>query len=175
MATVFAQLYIDGQSQGPHVFLVPLRDKRSFDALPGIILGDCGRKNGQDGIDNGFIIFNNVRVPRENMLNRFSNVTKEGKFETSIPNIDKRFAVSLGSLSQGRLMIIGYSPRQLGYGLKIAIRFASMRRQFGKPEDKEEQPLIEYPLHQYRLFPHVANTIAFILSANKTFDMWQDC
>lgn len=72
-------------------------------------------------------------------------------------------------------MIIGYAPRQLGYGLKIAIRFASMRRQFGKPEDKEEQPLIEYPLHQYRLFPHVANTIAFILSANKTFDMWQDC
>lgn len=54
---------------------------------------------GQDGIDNGFILFNNFRIPRENLLNRFSNVTKEGKFETSIPNIDKRFGVSLGSLS----------------------------------------------------------------------------
>lgn len=106
------------------------------------------------------------------MLNRFSNITKEGKFETSIPNIDKRFAVSLGSLSQGRLMIIGASPRILGYGLKIALRFAAMRRQFGKPEDKEEQPLIEYPLHQYRLFPYVASTIAFILASNRAFDMW---
>lgn len=99
MACVFAQLYIEGRCEGPHVFLVPLRDKRSFEPLSGIVIGDCGKKMGQDGIDNGFIIFNNVRVPRENMLNRFSNVTKEGKFETSIPNIDKRFAVSLGSLS----------------------------------------------------------------------------
>lgn len=33
------------------------------------------------------------------MLNRFSNVTKDGKFEAIIPDIDKRFAVQLGSLS----------------------------------------------------------------------------
>lgn len=99
ISVVFAQLFIEGECQGPHVFVVPLRDKRTFDPLPGIILGDCGKKNGQDGIDNGFIIFNNLRIPRESLLNRFSNVTKEGKFETSIPNIDKRFAVSLGSLS----------------------------------------------------------------------------
>ena len=93
MATVFAQLYIGDKCEGPHVFLVPLRDKRTFDVLPGLIIGDCGKKNGQDGIDNGFIIFNNFRIPRENLLNRFSNVTRDGKFETSIPNIDKRFAV----------------------------------------------------------------------------------
>ncbi len=102
---------------------------------------------GQDGIDNGFIIFNNFRIPRENLLNRFSNVTKDGKFETTIPNVDKRFAVSLGSLSQGRLMIIGSSPKLLGYGLKIALRFAAMRRQFGKPGEKDELSLLEYPLH----------------------------
>ena len=147
MATVFAQLYIGDKCEGPHVFLVPLRDKRTFDVLPGLIIGDCGKKNGQDGIDNGFIIFNNFRIPRENLLNRFSNVTRDGKFETSIPNIDKRFAVQLGSLSQGRLMIIGSSPRILGYATKIALRFAAMRRLFGKPDDKDEVPLIEYPLH----------------------------
>jgi acyl-CoA oxidase len=81
------------------VFLVPLRNMKTFKPLPGIILGDCGKKLGLDGIDNGFIIFNNVRVPRENMLNRFSNVTPEGKFTTTIQSPDKRFAVSLGSLS----------------------------------------------------------------------------
>ena len=75
--------------------------------MPGLIIGDCGKKNGHDGIDNGFIIFNNYRIPRENLLNRFSNVTRDGKFETTISNIDKRFAVQLGSLSQGRLLIIG--------------------------------------------------------------------
>lgn len=99
VAAVFAQLYIKDKCEGPHVFLVPLRDKKTFKPYPGIILGDCGKKLGLDAIDNGFIIFNNVRIPRENMLNRFSNVTVEGEFETSIPNPDKRFAVSLGSLS----------------------------------------------------------------------------
>ena len=68
-------------------------------------------------------------------------------------------------------MIVGTSPKVLGYGLKIALRFASMRRQFGKPG---EQPLIEYPLHQYRLFPYVANTIAFTLASNRTYEMWYE-
>jgi acyl-CoA oxidase len=88
-----------------------------------------------------------VRVPRENLLNRFSNVTKEGKFEGIIENPDQRFAVSLGSLSEGRLIITGTAPRILAHGLKIALRFAAMRRQFAKPGEKEETPLIEYPLH----------------------------
>lgn len=94
------------------------------------------------------------------MLNRLSNVTREGKFETSVKSPDQRLAYSLGALSQGRLLIIGFSPRIIGYGLKIAIRFAAMRKQFGKPGDKEEIPLIEYPLQQYRLFPYLANVMA---------------
>ncbi len=75
------------------MFIVPLRDRRTHDILPGLIIGDCGKKIGHDGIDNGFIIFKEFRVPRENLLNRFSNVTKDGKFETTIDNPDKRFAV----------------------------------------------------------------------------------
>ena len=81
------------------MFLVPLRDRRTHDILPGIIIGDCGKKIAQDGIDNGFIIFKEFRIPRENLLNRFSTVTKDGKFETTIANPEKRFAVQLGSLS----------------------------------------------------------------------------
>jgi acyl-CoA oxidase len=61
--------------------------------LPGVILGDCGKKIGLEGVDNGFIIFNHVRIPRENLLNRFSNVTPGGTFETSIENTDERFAL----------------------------------------------------------------------------------
>lgn len=56
--------------------------------LPGIILGDCGKKEGLDGIDNGFIIFSNFRIPKANLLNRFSNINDDGKFETSIENAD---------------------------------------------------------------------------------------
>lgn len=56
--------------------------------LPGVVLGDCGKKEGQDAIDNGFMIFKNVRIPRKNLLNRFSDVNEEGKFVTSIENAD---------------------------------------------------------------------------------------
>jgi acyl-CoA oxidase len=36
--------------------------------LPGINIGDIGKKMGRDGIDNGFIQFTFVRVPRSHML-----------------------------------------------------------------------------------------------------------
>lgn len=61
-----------------------IRDKENHMPMPGVILGDCGLKAGHDGIDNGFIIFNHYRIPRENLLNRFSNVTEDGKFEAEI-------------------------------------------------------------------------------------------
>jgi acyl-CoA oxidase len=142
--------------------------------MTGVILGDCGQKMGNDGIDNGFIIFNNVRVPRANLLNKFSNITREGVFETTIKSADQRFAVQLGSLSQGRLMIAACSHMTLGHGLKIALRFAAMRKQFAKPDHVEEESLIEYPLHQFRLFPLLASTFAFITASHLLFDMWDD-
>lgn len=61
------------------------------------------------------------------MLNKMSNVTREGKFEAKIKSPDQRLALTLGGISQGRLLIIGFAPRIIGYGLKIALRFAAMR------------------------------------------------
>jgi acyl-CoA oxidase len=99
VSAVFANLIVDGKNEGPHIFIVPLRDRKTYDVLPGITIGDCGRKIGQEVIDNGFILFNNVRVPRANMLNRISNVTKEGKFESKVKTADKRLALILGGIS----------------------------------------------------------------------------
>lgn len=99
VSAVFANLIVGGKNEGPHVFIVPLREKKTYNVLPGIIIGDCGKKVGQDNIDNGFILFNHVRIPRENMLNRMSNVTRDGKFETEIPSSDQRLALILGGIS----------------------------------------------------------------------------
>ncbi len=82
--------------------------------------------------------------------------------------------MSIGSLSQGRLLIVAVSARTMGYALKIALRFAAMRKQFGKPGESEEINLIEYPLHQYRLFPYVANVFAFILASNDLSEKWNE-
>jgi alkylation response protein AidB-like acyl-CoA dehydrogenase len=37
---------------------------------PGVEVTDMGLKEGLNGIDNGIIFFNNVRIPRENLLNK---------------------------------------------------------------------------------------------------------
>lgn len=82
VTVAFAQLIVDGKNHGPHAFIVPLRDIHTHEVLPGITVGDCGRKEGLDGIDNGFILFDNVRIPKGNFLNRLSDVTDEGVFQS---------------------------------------------------------------------------------------------
>lgn len=43
-------------------------------------MGDIGPKFGYASKDNGYMIFNNVRIPRTNMLRRFAEVEKDGNF-----------------------------------------------------------------------------------------------
>ena len=88
ISVTFAQLIINGKDQGPHAFIVPLRDRRTHMPLPGVTVGDCGRKEGYDGIDNGFILFDNVRIPKENLLNRLSDVDEKGQFHSPIKSAD---------------------------------------------------------------------------------------
>jgi acyl-CoA oxidase len=95
--------------------------------LPGIILGDCGKKIGMDGVDNGFMLFNQVRIPKDNLLNRFSNVTEAGEFQTLIENPDHRFGMQLGALGTGRILVLLSSASFLETCLRIAVRFAAMR------------------------------------------------
>ena len=70
-----ARLFIGGRDYGPHAFVVPIRDMATHLPLPGIRVGDIGPKFGYNGVDNGFLSFNHVAVPRENMLMRFAKVT----------------------------------------------------------------------------------------------------
>lgn len=93
MTVVFAQLYIDKTCHGVHAFLVEIRDKSDHTVKAGVTIGDCGPKNGLNGIDNGFLIFNNVEVPLNNLLDKFSSVSQDGKFTAAIEDPDKRFAV----------------------------------------------------------------------------------
>lgn len=59
--------------------------------LPGITIGDLGEKVGLNGVDNGFIMFHNFKVPRENLLNKMCDVTTNGHFISAIKDRSKRF------------------------------------------------------------------------------------
>jgi len=158
MAVVFAQLEIGGQSEGVHAFVVPIRDDRGR-VLPSIRIEDDGRKIGLNGVDNGRIWFDGVRIPRENLLNRYADVTETGVYTSEIENPDRRFFTMLGTLVQGRVCVGGAGINASKVALSIATKYALGRRQFGNPGGPEEL-LLDYGLHQRRLFPLIAQTYA---------------
>lgn len=43
-AAVFAQLIVKGKRYGTKCFVVPLRDPKTYNTLPGITIGDIGKK-----------------------------------------------------------------------------------------------------------------------------------
>ena len=73
----FAQLIVKNKRYGVKSFVVPLRDSKDFSLLPGISIGDLGKKMGRDGIDNGWIQFTNVRIPRTNLLMKHTKVSRQ--------------------------------------------------------------------------------------------------
>ncbi|XP_069374451.1 peroxisomal acyl-coenzyme A oxidase 3 isoform X2 [Paralichthys olivaceus] len=159
-AVVFAQLYTPDQvCHGLHSFIVPVRDPKTLLVLPGVMAGDIGKKLGQNGLDNGFVMFNNVRIPRENLLNKTGDVTTDGHYITPFKDSNKRFGASLGALSGGRVYITRMALTNLKLALVVAIRFSATRRQFG-PKDADEIPVLEYQLQQWRLIPYLAAAYA---------------
>jgi acyl-CoA oxidase len=158
MAAVFAQLHVGGENRGVHCLLVPIRGDDG-NPLPHIRIEDCGAKLGLDGVDNGRLWFDHVRVPREALLDRYANVSPDGVYTSEIENPTRRFFTMLGTLIQGRVSICGASISASKVALTIATRRALTRRQFGPP-DGEEAVLMDYRTHQRRLLIPLAGTYA---------------
>ena len=158
VAVVFAQLEVGGTSQGVHAFVVPIR--RDGRACPGVRIEDDGRKMGLNGVDNGRLWFDGVRVPRTALLNRFADVTPDGTYESRIENPNRRFFTMLGTLVQGRVCVGGAGINAAKVALAIAVKYADRRRQFEARSEDEEELLLDYGLHQRRLLPLVARTYA---------------
>ncbi len=159
MASTFAQLIVDGKNHGVHALLVPMRDE-SHQLLPGVRVEDCGYKLGLNGVDNGRIWFDQVRVPRENLLNKFGNVDEQGNYSSPIENPSKRFFTMLGTLVGGRVSVPRAGLSSAKTGLTIAIKYGLKRRQFAPKDGEAETILLDYPSHQRRLMPLLAQSYA---------------
>ena len=156
MATVFAQLVIDGEGHGVHGFLVPIRGDDGRPAR-GVRIADSGHKMGLNGVDNGRLWFDNVRVPRTALLGRYASVSEDGVYSSPIPSAGKRFFVMLGTLVGGRIAVGCAANSAAKAGLTVAVRYGSRRRQFG-PAGGPEVVVLDYLSHQRRLLPLVATS-----------------
>ncbi|EMS19847.1 acyl-CoA oxidase [Rhodotorula toruloides NP11] len=153
--SVFAQLIVKGQVYGTKTFIVPLRDPKTYQLLPGVAIGDIGKKMGRDGIDNGWIQFTNVRIPRAYMLMKHTQVTRDG--EVREPPLAQ---LTYGALLQGRTAMVADAANVAKKALTIAIRYAAVRRQFKVGENELETQLLDYPIHQRRLLPLLSQAVA---------------
>lgn len=158
-AVVFAQLETRGETQGVHAFVVPIRDEQG-NAMPGVRIEDCGLKAGLNGVDNGRLYFDEVRVPRDNLLNRYADVDAEGNYTTSIENRTARFFTMLGTLVQGRISVAGGAGSATKVALAIALRYGNARTQFENPATGNEITVLDYLGHQRKLLPALAKTYA---------------
>jgi acyl-CoA oxidase len=165
VGAVFAQLITKGDHHGVHCFVVPLRDKEGND-LPGVTTSDCGHKGGLGAVDNGRIMFDHVRVPRDNLLNKYGQVDEGGTYSSPIDNLNRRFFTMLGTLVRGRVSVGGSASAATEVALSIAGRYALERRQFG-PEPGEEIILMDYRMHQRRLLPLIARSYAYRFAQNQ--------
>ncbi|KAG6547563.1 hypothetical protein Mapa_011012 [Marchantia paleacea] len=176
-ATVFAKLILPSPSGdsdlGVHAFIVPIRSMVDHSVLPGVELRDCGYKVGLNGVDNGALRFHSVRIPRENLLNRFGDLSRDGKYTSTLPTINKRFAATLGELVGGRVGLAYGSVGILKASVTIATRYSLLRRQFGPP-DQPEISILDYQSQQQKLMPMLASAYAFHFATAYLMDRYSE-
>ena len=159
-AVVYARLITDGQDHGVHGFIVQLRSLEDHLPLPGITIGDIGMKFGNGGynsMDNGVLRFDHVRIPRDQMLMRVFQVTREGKCVQS--NVPRQLVY--GTMVFVRQTIVSDASSALSRAVCIATRYSVVRRQFGSQNGGPETQVIDYKTQQSRLFPLLASAYAF--------------
>lgn len=121
---VVANLFIDDVYKDLALFLVQLRDEETHMPLPGIDVGDVGKKMGFAAANNGYLGLKNVRIPRTQMLMRYAQVQRDGTF-TKSPNT----ALTYFPIVIGRCVTNDSSTTLLSMAATIATRYSAVRRQ----------------------------------------------
>ncbi|KAF9976668.1 Acyl-coenzyme A oxidase (Acyl-CoA oxidase) [Actinomortierella ambigua] len=169
-AIVQAKLIIRGKDYGAHPFLVPIRSLSDHTTLPGVTVRDQGPKQGATSMDNGYARFDNVRIPRENMLMRFSKVSRDGTYSKPLhPKL------AYGGMTAVRTNIVTRSAMAMARGATIAIRYCAVRRQGNvQPSTGLETQVLDYPSVQYRVLPLLSHAFATFFSAYWMGDLYEE-
>ncbi|KAL9940564.1 hypothetical protein V8E36_000052 [Tilletia maclaganii] len=174
---LMAQLIVKGERKGPTPFIVPIRDVKTREILPGRLIGDIGSKAGYAATDNGFMLFDHVRVPHIAMLAKLAKLDPD----TGLYQPPANPALNYSTLSWVRANIVQQASKVHMRAVTVAIRYCAIRRQFadrdhplyenGKPL---ETPVLNYTSVQIRIFPLLARAFAFHYGAKYMFELYAE-
>ena len=177
-AIVVAQLLLpdsktgEYKSHGPHQFIMQIRDMKTHRPLEGIVIGDIGPKYGYTAMDNGYMLFQNYRVPHGALLSKYSSVNPDNGMYTKPANA----ATVYGSLTFVRAQIIMHARLVLARAVTNAVRYLAIRRQFADRDSKDpkapELAVLNYPTVQIRILPLLATTFALHYTGEAMYKLY---
>lgn len=168
-AVVLAQLYSKGVRHGIHAFIVQLRDEETHLPMPGIKIGEIGSKLGMNTTNNGFLGFENVRIPLDRMLMKNGKILKDGSYIKSPSS-----KLTYGTMIFVRVIIVQDAAHYLRKAATIATRYSAVRHQSLIKEGAPEPQIIDFVTQQYKLFPQLSAYFALYQSGVWLWDMYNN-
>lgn len=169
-AVVLAQLYSNGKKYGMHPFIVQVRSLKDHSPLPGITVGDIGPKMSFEHIDNGFLMMRNIRIPKENMLSRYSQVLPDGSYVKSGSDKINYFTMIAVRVN----MLRGEVLMALMKACTISVRYSAVRRQSELKPGGREPKILDYQTQQQKLLPLVATCYSINFAAQYVDTFYND-
>ncbi|KAI5632452.1 acyl-CoA oxidase domain-containing protein [Phthorimaea operculella] len=164
---VMARLYTQGKDCGIQPFMVQVRDEETHIPLRGIKIGEIGAKLGYNTANNGFLGFDNLRIPRDRMLMKNAQVLKDGTFKVS-PNSK----LTYGTMVFVRVMIVNGVANLLARVATIAVRYSAVRRQSQLKPNEPEPQILDYLTQQHKLFIAIASSHAYTNTAKWLWNLY---
>ena len=104
-----------------------------------------GWKQGVNGVDNGMLRFDKVRVPRVNMMNKYTDVDENGKFHCEIEKRYSRFFKVTERLLSGRMCLASMAMGCTRSCIYVGIKYSQNRKGVGE-SGKSDTPIFNYQL-----------------------------
>lgn len=166
-AIVFAQLYSLGKHHGLHPFIVQLREEETHKPRKGITIGEIGNKVGFNTVNNGFLGFDNVRIPLNQMLMKNAKILETGEFVKN-----KSSVLNYGTMTHVRVGIVRDMGTLLSKAVTIAMRYSIVRHQSPIDPNQPEPKVIEHVTQQMKIFPLIAKVFAIKFAADNLMRMY---
>ncbi|CAI2386617.1 unnamed protein product [Moneuplotes crassus] len=164
-----AKTIVKGKNVGVQTFVCQIRDMDSHSPLRGVEIGDIGPKYGFASKDNGYMYFDNFKIPKSALLSRYVGITDEGDF---IQKGDPRVAYSTMMLI--RIQLVEATPAYMHMALLLSSRYCYNRTQFKTlPGSTEERRIIDYQASMAKLAPCLAFSFISKFTAYKVNDMYK--